>query len=134
MKKSFALDASDTHAMLETCRSEADRLGLAVTIAIVDAGGHLLALHRDGARPSTVAVAIDKARTAALMRSATSNLAAKIRENPALLRLKGLPIGGGVPVPFRDFVLGGIGVSGGTPEQDEQIALLGAESLVSEGC
>jgi glc operon protein GlcG len=131
MKITYALEGHDTQVMLHECSAEAARIGVAVTVAIVDQGGHVLSLFRDRARPSTVAVAIEKARTAALMRSPTSALAAKARENPALLRLRGLPIGGGVPVRFGDHVLGGIGVSGGTAEQDEQIALRGATAIPS---
>jgi glc operon protein GlcG len=133
MRNKPSLTAADARRMADACRAEAGRAGWAVTIAIVDDGGHLLHLERLDARLSTLAVAIAKARTAALSRQPTASLAARVRDNPGLLALDAMPIQGGVPVMYAGECVGAIGVSGVTPEQDEQVASAGCGALQEAG-
>ena len=111
---------------VEAARGE----GLAMAVAVVDDGGFPLCLQRmDGAGAMTAKVALDKARTAALMRTPSRRLADRIAAEPALLRLtEYLPMAGGLPVLIDNQCIGGIGVSGGSADQDEAIgdAALGA--------
>jgi glc operon protein GlcG len=104
---------------------------LAMAIAVVDDGGFPLCLQRmDGAGAVTAQVALDKARTAALMRAPSRRLADRVATEPALLRLtEYLPLAGGLPILFEDQCIGGIGVSGGTPDQDEAVCGVGLEAL-----
>jgi glc operon protein GlcG len=125
------LTAPDVRALAEACREEASRQDWAVTISIVDAGGHLLHLERLDSRPSTVAAAIGKARTVALMQMPSGDLERAVTGNPALLALDALPLRGALPLRWGGAVLGAIGVSGVKPEQDEQVARRGVERLAT---
>jgi len=129
MRHKPCLSHDDVRQIAEACRNEAATLGIAVTIAIADDGGHLLYLERIEARASTVAVAIGKARTSALMRGASGSLEARIASTPALLALDAMPLQGGLPLLFEGQCVGAIGISGGTGAQDEQIATAGCRTL-----
>lgn len=120
----FALAAPELDAMLDAARDRAVEIGVAASIAIVDDGGYPLRLTRaDGAGALTPAVALAKARTAALMRAPSGALTARLKDEPELLRLtEYLPMPGGFPVRHQDACIGGVGVSGGTGEQDRQVA------------
>ena len=126
MKTRPALTAVDADVLMRAARAEAETAKLEVTIALVDEAGVLLALHRcDGARLHTPEAAWLKARTAAIVRQPTEELQEAIPANPALLAFPGrLPLTGGLPLVFAGTVVGGIGSSGGTPEQD--VAVCGA--------
>lgn len=117
------LTAAELDAMLAAASAKAQALGLAATIAIVDDGGYMWRLSRaDGAGMMTPAVATAKARTAALMRAPSGLLTARLKDEPELLRLTDyLPMPGGLPIRADGQCIGGIGVSGGTGEQDVAI-------------
>lgn len=118
--------------MMDRAISKAEEFKIAVTVAIVDAGGHLLMLERmTGGRFHTVHSATTKAVTAASNRRPTAPRGAQGQpfdlQLAACLSLAAGPqrwtaIGGGYPVLFEHDCLGGIGVSGGTEEQDREIA------------
>lgn len=76
-------------------------------------------------------VAIGKARTSALMQYPIAQLQNRIRESPQLLALDAMPLQGGIPQPWSGECVGGGGVSGVRPEEDEQIARAGCEALLS---
>jgi glc operon protein GlcG len=120
MHNRVVLDAADARAVMLAARGEAERLGLEVSIAVVDEGGVLLALERlDRARLHTPEAAWLKARTAAITRSETAALQAQADAHPAMLSFPGrMPLVGGVPLSVAGVVVGGVGSSGGTPEQD----------------
>ncbi|MBI3896306.1 MAG: heme-binding protein [Acidobacteria bacterium] len=124
-------------AILEATASKAREMGLSLSVAIVDDGGHLLAFaRRDDAKPSTVKVAITKATSAALRRAATGPLPNE--QDVSLLLSLGMPLAsggnltcvrGGLPIQWEGIVIGGIGISGGTEAQDEEIARAGLLEL-----
>jgi glc operon protein GlcG len=95
-------------------------------VAIVDAGGHLLMLERlDGSFPASAAVAIEKARTAAVFRMATRNLEDAVSKGRTSLVAVDvmLPLRGGVPLVRNGAVVGAVGVSGAaSAQQDDEIA------------
>lgn len=104
------------------------------SIAIVDAGGHLLLFERlDGSFPASASVAIEKARTAALFKFESKKLEDSINSGrDALITVGYTFLQGGVPVMFNGQVVGAIGVSGAqSADQDREIALAGAEGLKS---
>lgn len=129
MKQKHALTTTDVRAIAAACQQEAQRNGWAVTIAIVDDGGHLLFLERDGAKITTVDVAIRKARTSALAQYPSGMLQKRVRDEPQLLALDLMPLQGGMPLFHRGECVGGVGVSGVKPEEDEQIARVGCALL-----
>jgi glc operon protein GlcG len=129
MKQKHALTTADVRSIAAACQQEAQRNGWSVTIAIVDDGGHLLFLERDGAKVTTVDVAIRKARTSALAQYPSGTLQKRVRDEPQLLALDLMPMQGGMPLFYRGECVGGVGISGVRPEEDEQIARAGCAAL-----
>jgi uncharacterized protein GlcG (DUF336 family) len=133
MKTKAVLTVEDTDRILAAARAEAVANQWAVSIAVVDDGGHLLGQIRlDGAAPLSSHIAPEKARTAALGRRET-----KVYEDiinggrTAFLTapyVQGL-LEGGVPVIVNGDVIGAVGVSGVKSDQDAQIAKAGIASL-----
>ena len=122
------LTADDADRMLAASLAEAANTGVAVTIAIVDAAGALLALGRmDGARAYTVDLATRKARTAAAIGVGTAVLAARYKDKPPPADTMTMP--GGVPVLSDNLAAGAIGVSGAASEIDEAVAAAGLAAL-----
>jgi len=133
------LELADCRSIAAASHLAADQHQARVSIAVVDAGGHLLLLERrDGSSPASAEAAIAKARMAALNGKPTAALEASINgERPALLQLAGLfgqpaaAMAGGLPLLQEDSCLGAIGVSGMTPEIDSSIATAGVKGLGS---
>lgn len=104
-------------------------------IAVVDEGGHLIALERlDGTFAAGADVSIGKARTAALFKRPTKDFENTIKNGrTALVALPDAyftPLQGGVPIMVEGQIVGGIGVSGAaSAQQDEEIALAGVAAL-----
>lgn len=129
MKTKLILEYDDVEAIITACRAEAVRLGLSVSLAIVDDGGYVLRIDRmDGVGVTTPMVALAKGRTSAFMRGPSGNLAARVREEPELLRLDDyLPMKGGLPIMAGKQCVAAIGISGARPDEDEQIARAGVD-------
>ena len=110
--------------MLEAVHKKAKELKINVTVAISDEGGNLKAFSRmDGASLLSVEISQNKSYTAAASGRSTENWYPAIKDNPALLHgivdTDRLTIfGGGLPILLYGKLAGGIGVSGGTAEQD----------------
>ncbi|MEU0741378.1 heme-binding protein [Streptomyces sp. NPDC006134] len=109
--------------------AKADEIGVAMNIAIVDAGGHLLQFSRqDGAWLGSVDIAVRKARTAALFRMPTSAIGEISQPGGPVYGIEhsngGLvTFGGGLPITDEDGdVVGAVGVSGGDVGQDTAVA------------
>ncbi|MEU4557654.1 heme-binding protein [Actinoplanes sp. NPDC023936] len=122
------LSLSDAEAILAAVLTRGDQLGKALSVAIVDAGGHLISVKRsDGARALTPSIAIAKAYSAAIMERPTNMLYDWAQSNPGffaqLSTMAAHPIvatEGGVTIKRDGEILGGLGVSGGTPAEDQQ--------------
>jgi glc operon protein GlcG len=109
--------------------AEALKRGSTVVIVVVDDGGHVIVLERlDDTQVASVEVGIGKARTAAIFRRPSKVFEDQIREGRvAALALPGAtPLQGGIPITVNGKVIGAIGVSGNTPQEDEDIAKAGA--------
>ncbi len=114
--------------------AEALKRGATVVIAVVDDGGHLILLERlDDTQVASVEVGIGKARTAAIFRRPSKVFEDQVRNGRvAALALPGAtPLQGGVPILVNGKVIGAIGVSGNTPQEDEDIAKAGAAATES---
>jgi glc operon protein GlcG len=130
VKKVLTLEAAMRAAA--AAQAEATRRGATVVIAVVDDGGHLVVLHRlDDTQVASVEVGIGKARTAAIFRRPSKEFEDQIRSGRvAALALPGAtPLQGGLPITVDGRVIGAIGVSGNTPQEDEDIARAGAAAL-----
>jgi len=109
--------------------AEAVKRGATVVIVVVDDGGHLVYLQRmDTTQTGSVDVAIRKAQTAMSFKRPTKVFEDAIAGGRnALIALGALPLEGGLPITVGGQVIGGIGVSGVTSQQDGQIAKAGAD-------
>ena len=129
----MSLTLDEALAVSTRVREHAAGLGATVTIAIVDAGGHLQVLDRmDGASPMSARVAPAKASAVALFRQDSGDLLRLQQAYPAVLAqiidVAGAPIvtGGAARLIRRDGVVAGaIAIAGGTLEQDEECAGVG---------
>jgi uncharacterized protein GlcG (DUF336 family) len=119
-------------AMCEAARESAGTSGALVSVAVVDAGGHLVAFTRmDGAEIAGPVLARDKAFTAVAHRCSTHELSSAVAPGGDLVGMNSadggryVAFGGGVPLWSGDRVVGGVGVSGGAVEQDVAAAEAG---------
>jgi len=106
--------------------------GVHVVVVVVDDAGYIILLERmDGAQVASVQVGIGKARTAAIYRRPSRVFEEQVRNGrvAALALAEATPLQGGVPVLFGGKVIGAIGVSGDTPQVDEDIAIAGAKAF-----
>ena len=133
MKTKSYLEAADVKAIASAAEAEALKHGWAVTIAVVDDGGHLLHLQRlDGAAPISAHIGPAKARTAALGRRESKGYEDMINgARPAFLSAPLLEcmLEGGVPIMKDGQCLGAVGVSGVKSNEDAQIARAGIAAL-----
>ena len=116
--------------------AEAQKNNWKMAIVIVDTGGYLVYFEKmQDTQTGSVELAIEKARTAALFRRPTKLFQDSVAaggEGLRLLRLTGaIPIDGGVPIIVDGKVIGAVGVSGGSGDQDGQIAKAGASPTAS---
>ncbi len=103
-----------------------------VVIVVVDDAGYIILLERmDGAQVASVNVGVGKARTAAIYRRPSKVFEDQIRNGrvAALALADATPLQGGVPVLLAGKVIGAIGVSGDSPQVDEDIAIAGAKAF-----
>lgn len=118
--------------------AHAAALGLRVNVAVVDAGGNLAAfLRMPGAPLHSIDIAIDKAFTAASFGLATGAWSDALRQHSQAVRqglvqrARFVAFGGGLPLLDGAERIGGIGVSGGSEQQDELCAQAGVDALTS---
>jgi len=126
-KKVLTLEAAKKVAA--AAEAEARKQGARVVIVVVDDGGHILLLERlDDTQVASVEVGIGKARTAAIFRRPSRVFEEQVKNGRvAALGLTGAtPLQGGIPIVVGGKVVGAIGVSGETPQQDEDLAKVGA--------
>jgi glc operon protein GlcG len=136
VRERIALSCAGSHAIVNAAELKAATIGVPQCIAVVDAGGELLAFARmDGARPASIEIAITKARSAARRRRPTAeeaggDLAQSTRLALAShLNVTGIP--GGLPIVVDGQVVGAVGVSSGTPDEDVTVATAGLEALLA---
>lgn len=131
------LTLEGAQAVLAAAQRRAVEIGVPMDIAVVDDGGHLLAFARmDGAKLSSVEIAIGKAHSAAIRRKPTG----PVREGDQINVVLSLglaigshgrqtPVRGGVPLEVDAVCVGAIGVSNGSEDQDLDVAQAGARAL-----
>jgi len=119
------------------CEEKARSMGLVMNIAVVDAATHLLHFSRmDGAKITSISIAIDKAFTAAGHRVGTHTYKEAVWPGGAAFGIwnsngnRFMTIGGGLPIAGkRGEILGAIGCSTGTPAQDQEVAQAGVDAV-----
>lgn len=135
MKNKAVLEFADVQKILAAATATAIQHGWAVSIAIVDDGGHLLALQRlDGAAPLSAYIATEKARTSAMGRRESGSYEKMINEGrTSFLSVPHLHalLEGGAPIVVDGQVIGAVGVSGVKSTEDLQIAKAGIDTLAA---
>jgi len=131
-KQVLTLDTAKKIAAV--AEADARKRGATVVIAVVDDGGYLLVLERlDDAQVASVDVGIAKAKTAAIFRRPSGVFEDQVKNGRiAALALPGaVALKGGVPIMIDGKVIGAVGVSGNSPQEDEDIAKVGADSAMA---
>jgi glc operon protein GlcG len=126
------LSLAAARAIIGAAEREATARGVGVVTVVVDSTGNVIQLSRmDAAQVASVEVGIGKARTAAIFRRPSRVFEEQVRNGRvAALALAGAtPLQGGVPVVIGGAVVGAVGVSGDSPQVDEDIAIAGAAAL-----
>jgi glc operon protein GlcG len=131
------LTLDGARAALGAAERRAEEIRVPMNIAVVDDGGHLLAFApMDSAKPSSIAIALVKAQAAAMRRAPSGPAMAGDQVNLAVaLALAAAapghqtPLRGGVPLIVDGQVVGAIGISAGTEEQDFDVARAGAVAI-----
>jgi glc operon protein GlcG len=132
------ISQSNTRVIIDAAQAHAQTLGITVTVAIVDGGGLLKALDRmDGAPPLSAQIAEAKAQGAAVWHRDGHALAEVAKDRPAFVatvsQMTRLPlVAGAGSIVIRDGageVLGAVGASGGTPDQDRECCEAGIAAL-----
>ncbi len=131
------LTLKGARSVLAAAQRRAEEIRIPMDIAVVDDGGHLLVFERmEGAKPSSIAISILKARTAAMRRAPTGPAMTGDQVNVATALGLAIaapeyqtPIRGGVPLIVDGEFVGAIGVSAGTEDQDSDVARAGAAAL-----
>ena len=123
--------------VLVAAEAEALKNHWPMTIAIVDSGANLVALHRmENGQIGSIQIAQDKAETAVKFRRATKvfqDLVAGGGQHLRLLAMNGLtPLEGGIPIYADGKIIGGIGVSGMSSSQDHQVGEAGLSALAAK--
>jgi uncharacterized protein GlcG (DUF336 family) len=128
-KPSWALTEDDVALLLGSVVDAARGAGLGVVVAVAEASGYLIGLTRmDGSRLPATRVAVAKAWTAAIFQRPSGEYHDRTAPGgpafglPNVFPGEMLPMAGGLPLFVDDVCVGGIGVSGGTTDEDVQLA------------
>lgn len=133
----MTISFDQARTMADAALNHAASLGVAVSVAVVDAHGHeLVTMHMDGAMWATPGLARTKAQTAAVFARPTAVLAELTDKHPAISPQYQAQVGfvintlgGGLPVEKDSAVIGGIGVSGASTAQDIECCEIAIRSL-----
>ena len=130
------LTLAAARAMVEAALAEARRVGVPISCAVVDSGDQLVCFARmDGADLVTVTLAQDKAYTALVNRMPTGDLAPIVQPGTEFYGYDSVAAGrmivfaGGMPLEIDHVLVGAVGVSGGTAEQDQQLVEAAVRAL-----
>jgi uncharacterized protein GlcG (DUF336 family) len=135
------ISLEDANKVIADAHSRAVRIGVCVTAAVVDEGGHLIALGRmDGAPPLSPQIAEAKAVGAAMLLRDGGSLLKLAEDRPGffsavdrLVRVPLIPGPGSMPIERDGLTIGAVGVSGARPEQDLECCQAGLNSIKLQG-
>jgi uncharacterized protein GlcG (DUF336 family) len=123
-----SLSLADARQIIAAGEKKAQELGIPYNLAVVDAGGNLTAhIRMDGAWLGSIDIAIHKAFTARAFDMSTADLATMAQSGKPLFGINStnhervVIFAGGMPVKRAGKVIGGVGASGGTVDQDQQV-------------
>lgn len=132
------LDAADTRLIIEVAAARAREIAVPMCIAVTDESGNLVASERmDGGKITAITIAIDKSFTASAARKATHEYGEVSQPGAPAFGIGSaiggrlMIVGGGLPIVWDGEVVGGIGVSSGTPMQDREVAQAGIDGFLT---
>ena len=138
MKFTPKLTQDDTHIIMLACENKAREIGVDMCIAITDDGGNLLNFKRmDDARVTSIDIATGKSFTASAARKSTRAYGDVSRPDGPAFGIntsnqgKFSIVAGGLPLFVDGHIVGGVGCSSGTPDQDEQVSQAGIDALMA---
>jgi len=134
LRETVTLSGDGASTIVRGALAHAAKLGILVSVAVCDAGGHLIAFQRtDDAEIASVALAQDKAFAALSNKMDTLDLGRQAQPGGPLYGIfstlggRIVSFGGGVPVYSGHRLVGGVGVSGGSPEEDAACCRAGVD-------
>ncbi len=129
MKTISRLDLDDARELIAGATAHSVEIGVPMCIAVTDESGQLIAFERmEGGKVTSTTIAIDKAFTAAAAKKATHEYGVASQPGAPAYGISSaiggrlMVVGGGLPVHWDGHVVGGVGVSSGTPAQDQAVA------------
>jgi uncharacterized protein GlcG (DUF336 family) len=132
------LDIADARIIIAGARAKADAIGVPMCIAITDESGNLIAIERkDGGKVTSTTIAIDKSYTASAAKKATHEYGTASQPGSPAYGINSaiggrlMVVGGGLPITVDGAVIGAIGVSSGTPAQDQDVAQAGIDHFMA---
>src|SRR2546428_12232404 len=135
-RKDFMVTLNDAKRVVAAAEKQAEEIGQPMNIAVVNEGGNLVAhVRMDGAWIGSIDISINKAFTSRAFDIATKDLAAHSQSGGQFFGIhvsnhgRVMIFAGGVPLKRDGKVVGGIGVSGGSGEQDQAVAEAGAAAF-----
>ncbi len=135
-KTAETISLEDAKRVVEAAEKKAQEIGQPMDIAVVDAGGNLkMHVRMDGAFVGSITISINKAYTAIAFQQETANLQEDTRPDGPIFGLSDAHGGrlvvfpGGIPLVRDGEIVGAIGVSTGTVEQDQEVAEAGAAAF-----
>ena len=136
MKASSTMNLKLALALMERVEAEAERMGVKAVVAVSDAAGRPVAVHcMDGAYIGSYDIAVNKTYTSVAFQMSTAKLATLAAPGGSLYGIQHtnegriVIFGGGEPLYVDDVMIGAIGVSGGTAEQDTKLGAFGKNIL-----
>ena len=136
MRASCVMNLETAKALIELVEAEASRMGVKAVVAVSDAAGRPIAIHcMDGAYIGSFDVALNKTYTSVAFQMPTAKLAELAAPGGSLYGIqhtnegKIVIFGGGEPLYVDGVLVGAIGVSGGTAEQDTKLGAYGKDKL-----
>ncbi|WP_122088182.1 GlcG/HbpS family heme-binding protein [Halalkalicoccus subterraneus] len=130
------LTLADAKEMIDAAETESDEIGVPMCIAVVDAGANLLGFHRvDDALLASISIAQNKAYSSVAMKMPTEDIGEAAQPGEPLYGIETtddgriVTFGGGFPVESDGSVIGAIGVSGGSPDEDMTVARAGLDAI-----
>lgn len=132
-----SVNNEQAHKVVNAAIAEARRQGFTMAVAVVDTAGQLVMYEKiDNTQTGSVAVSQDKAVSAALYKRPTKAFQDAVAGGGAGLRVMTLrgavAVEGGLPLVLDGKIIGAVGVSGGSSDQDGVVAKAGADALAAK--
>lgn len=130
------LTLADATGMIEAAEAKSDEIEVPMCIAVVDGGANLIGFHRvDDALLASISIAQNKAYSSVALKMPTEEIGEAAQPGEPLYGIgttnegRIVTFGGGFPIESDGSVIGAIGVSGGSPEEDMTVARAGLDAI-----